>query len=72
MLQDWFGDLGEIISKPGCSQQHIDEHCGADRRRAPVAGQHQRGTCRVDQLVGVSVRERGQPGHDPDLVPAYR
>jgi hypothetical protein len=57
-----FGDLGEIISKPGYPQQHLGERCGVDRPRARVAGQQRRGMRRVDQLVGVGVRQRGQPG----------
>ena len=57
-----FGDLRQVVGHPGDPQQHVPQCGEVGGGGAGAAEQQRRGGCRADEVVGVGVGERGEPG----------
>ena len=56
------GDLRQVVGEPRDAEQGIAHRPDVGRRAARLPEQGRRGANGVDQVVGVGIGERGQPG----------
>ena len=56
------GDLRQVIGHPGDPQQHVPQRGEVGGGSAAAPEQPRGGGCRPDQVIGVGVGERGEPG----------